>query len=138
MNHSFIKIEGVNLRPGSNDGHALRHELHYFCAVSFVAKRVCSLGNDSQISIGDYLRNMIKRNAPTELDASVQTKPLRQLCQIDFLVTAAAAVKVKLGIRHLRSDLSKSLDRNIQSLVPLKAAREDNDEFLIVSGPRRR
>src|SRR5271169_48317 len=77
---------------------------------------------------------MIKRDSATELDASVQAKLLRQPCQINRLA-APAAVKVELGIRHFRSDLRKSLNRNIQSLVPLKSAREKNDELIVAARP---
>jgi hypothetical protein len=56
--------------------------------------------------------------------------------QFGFSVAPSTAVKVKLGVRQLFSKMCECLNRQIESLMPLKAAWKENDKFSVVPRPR--
>src|ERR1035437_5803410 len=86
----------------------------------------------AQIGIGHDLRDLADLQRIEKADRIGQREFCRELEQVVFHV--AIAVNVKLGIGQLGPDLAKGADGDVEALVPLEAAGEKNDNFVVVTG----
>src|ERR1700730_14619746 len=130
-NHRIIEIKIIYLRSRHHYRYALGHKFHNFRAVRFVAKGVRALRNHTQVRIGYQVGDGLQRSAVENSYLAIQAQLFRQLDQFGFFVSTA--VNVKLTVGHSFLYQGKGFDGDVQSLVPLKTARKNNDDLAVLA-----
>src|SRR5688572_15397252 len=134
--HIVVEVILVNFRFRNDDWHSTRHELHNFCAVRFVSKRVSAFWNHSQVGVSHDTGDLSHSHRFEELHVPIESKFLRQGKQGRFHIPVA--VDVKLRVRKLRTDFHERPQSYIKPLMPLEATWEDDDQTTVVTRARSR
>jgi len=128
----------VDLRVRRDDGNAHRHEFHDLGAVGFIAKGVRPLGHHPEVRVrhddGD-----LAHASPVPGNAAGRSNQFRRQFDQRFL-GVAVSVDVEFSVGQLAADLLESPDGDVDALVPLESAWEQDDQpaILLAAPPRQK